>query len=79
MVEVFKTNVNDYRHAKRLVVIICESFPGYVANFDLEDCDRILRVKYHDGIVASGLIIELMRREGYFVEILCDEVVNTLH
>ena len=76
MIEVFKTNLEKTEQSERMLIKIHESFPGYDANFDLEDCDRILRVKCEDGVIASGLIIELMRSEGYFVEILCDEVLE---
>ena len=73
-IEVFKTNVNDARQAQRLAGIIDESSPGYEVNFDLDDCDKILRVKCHASTIDSGRIIELLKGEGYSAEILCDEV-----
>ena len=45
MVEVFKTNVKDQGVADKLIDQIHRIFIGYMANFDLEDCDNILRVK----------------------------------
>jgi len=56
MIEVFKTNVKHADHAKILVDQIHTTFADYTANFDLEDCDRILRVVspvfIHNGYVV---------------------------
>lgn len=45
MVEVFKTNVQQESDKSRVLAIIQKLFPNYKINFDLEDCDRILRVE----------------------------------
>jgi len=45
MIEVFKTNVKGAVHAKKIVNILLEQFPGNKINFDLHDCDKILRVE----------------------------------
>lgn len=45
VVEIFKTNVENKNDAKKLVASIKKTFPLYQINFDLEDCDKILRVK----------------------------------
>jgi len=45
MIEVFKTNVTGTIHAKKIVTILLEHFPGNKINFDLHDCDKILRVE----------------------------------
>ena len=45
MVEVFKTNVQSTREAKRIIQKLAEEFPKHKINFDLSDCDRILRVQ----------------------------------
>ncbi len=45
MVEVFKTNVEDSSHADLLIEQIHKTYTHYTANFDLEDCDKILRVE----------------------------------
>jgi len=73
MVEVFKTNVEDYDHASLLVEEIQRSFNGYLANFDLEDCDRILRVR-GEGIVEAQPVISLLNQLGYDAQVLPDEV-----
>jgi hypothetical protein len=69
----FKTNVADHRHAKMLVDRIHESFMHYQANFDLEDCDKILRVKCAGELVEASCLIKLLNELGFNAEILPDE------
>jgi hypothetical protein len=45
MVEVFKTNVRSVRKAKLIIQKLAEEFPAHKMNFDLNDCDKILRVQ----------------------------------
>ncbi|TKC06562.1 hypothetical protein FA048_15235 [Pedobacter polaris] len=73
MVEVFKTDVKNCEDAKALIVQIQENFDGYIANFDLEDCDLILRVEYLTGSVMAEPIISLLKQNGFHAEILVDD------
>lgn len=63
MIEVFKTNVQNRKQAKILLMILSTKFPAAKINFDINDCDRILRV---DGnkIVAKE-IIEYLNEIGF--------------
>ena len=45
MVEIFKTNVEDIFHAEQIIALLNHHFPSFMINFDLHDCDKILRVK----------------------------------
>ena len=72
MIEVFKTNVKDKGPAQMRVDEIRDSFLNHVANFDLEDCDYILRVKCATGCIESAGVIALLRRFGYLAEVLPD-------
>jgi len=72
MVEVFKTNVNDRSQANKLVDLIHNIFAGYKANFDLQDCDKILRVKSSTGSVQSSRLITLLKEFGFNAEVLPD-------
>ena len=45
MIEVFKTNVLETVQAKKIVTILLQHFPDNKINFDLYDCDKILRVE----------------------------------
>lgn len=78
MVEVFKTNVEHRDHAEMLVDQIHQVFAEYKANFDLQDCDRILRVKNHNGLVHSSPVIELLKYYGFDAEVLPDDVPSLL-
>jgi hypothetical protein len=73
MIEVFKTNVEDEDHAGLIVTEIQKAFPSYLANFDLEDCDRILRIASKRQVDAEALIT-LLAALGYHAEVLPDEV-----
>ena len=70
MVEVFKTDVEKPDHAASIVERITEHFREYQVNFDLEDCDRILRIKSSENHVQSEAIIELLADHGFRAEIL---------
>ena len=78
MVEVFKTNVEHFDHAAMLIDQIHQVFAEYKANFDLDDCDRILRVKSNNGLVHSSPVIELLKYYGFDAEVLPDDVPSLL-
>ena len=77
MVEVFKTNVIDSDHASMLINRIQTTFLDYKANFDLDDCDRILRVRCETGAIHSVLVIEFLKPFKCFAEVLPDEIPGT--
>lgn len=74
MVEVFKTNVKYPGEASRLVLSIQAAFPGYNASFDLEDCDRILRVECAGNRLPALPVLNLLKKAGYDATVLPDEV-----
>lgn len=74
MVEVFKTNVKDQELADRLIDQIHKTFINYKANFDLQDCDNILRVKCITGSIEATHLIYLLKEFGCNAEILQDEI-----
>ncbi len=76
MVEVFKTNVDNRDHAQWLVALIHKRFPHYQANFDLEDCDKILRVKSLKDIICPASLISVLKDLGFYAEVLPDEPIN---
>ena len=45
MIEVFKTNVQEFSEAQKLVALLRKHFPNSKINFDLDDCDKVLRVE----------------------------------
>ena len=68
MVEVFKTNVQSTREAKRIIQKLAEEFPKHKINFDLSDCDRILRIQGND--IFERKIISIVRSLNYNCEML---------
>lgn len=81
MVEVFKTDVSAIEDAKRLILQIHQNFDHYLANFDLDDCDRILRIQCAYNSIPTEPIMDLLKRNGFNAEVLVDDgqsVTNTL-
>ena len=70
MVEVFKTNVQHSELAEQLASILRGRFDFCKINFDLEDCDKILRVEGKQICVES--IIEILNTHGLQCEVLTD-------
>ena len=68
MVEVFKTNVEQKEMAEQLVSTLRIHFPFSKINFDLEDCDKILRIEGNQ--ICIQTIIELMKGRGFECEVL---------
>lgn len=75
MVEVFKTDVTDQYHANMIIDQIQKNFTGYTVNFDLEDCDKILRVQSANRMIESGRLISLFKHLGFHAELLPDDPV----
>jgi hypothetical protein len=66
MVEVFKTDLAVESQSKDVVEMLRLHFPACIINFDLEDCDKVLRV---EGIeINNGKIISLLNEKGFHCE-----------
>lgn len=68
MVEVFKTDVKRISEAKILLGKLSERFPHYKMNFDLSDCDKILRVEAENIFINE--FFEFINFSNFKVEIL---------
>ena len=68
MVEVFKTNVQKKAQSKMLLCILSEAFPLLKINFDLSDCDRVLRVEGHN--MEALRIMIFVKEYGVNCEVL---------
>ena len=68
MVEVYKTNVRHKRQARRLLNVLAKQFPMFRINFDLEDCDKILRVEGKN--IPQEKIAKLVTENGYQCDFL---------
>ena len=63
MLEIFRTNVSDADVAGRLTSILHHHFPQSRINFDLHDCDHILRVEGTD--FCPDKIAGLVQEHGF--------------
>lgn len=52
VVKVFKTDVNDPAAACRIIRLLQQSFSGCRINFDLDDCDRVLRIESQQASIS---------------------------
>lgn len=69
MVGVFKTNVMSVDESSRIIRKLQERYPAGCINFDLEDCDCILRVE--DELVCPETTMAVLKELGY----VCEELV----
>jgi hypothetical protein len=68
MIEVFKTNVTQTEESYAIIGKLLEKFPECNINFDLDDCDKILRVE--SAFVPKVKIMLLLNSYGYHCELL---------
>ena len=68
MIEVFKTNVEQPEHSEMLIDQIINEIPNSQINFDLEDCDKILRIEAER--ISNETIISLLNQNGFHAEVL---------
>lgn len=70
MIEVLKTNVRSKVSAGKLISILSQNYPNALINFDLQDCDRILRIEGENFL--SEAIIRILEENGFLCKILTD-------
>lgn len=70
MVYVFKTAVNTQDEVKQLSPLLNNFLNDSNWNFDLDDCDRVLRIESQNDV--SNSIPELMRDMGF----MCEELLS---
>lgn len=68
MVEVFKTNVQEQGEADKLIALLQQQFPATKINFDLHDCDRILRVE--GSRIEPEKVMLLVKENGFACRVL---------
>ena len=68
MVEVFKTNILQRELAGQIASTILDRFPSFKINFDLDDCDKILRIEGSN--ICPKAVIELIEISGFECELL---------
>ena len=67
MVYIFKTDVNHQQDADKIVIAISKIYPGFKVNFDLEDCDKILRIE-SEHLFDVDPIVSFVQRQNVKIE-----------
>lgn len=70
VVEVFKTNIKNPDTAQLIIEKLKELLPGTKINFDLEDCDCILRVESVCSEIDVNEIMRCVRELNFEIEVL---------
>ena len=78
-VEVFKTNVEEPGQGSMILRQIHMRYRNYSANFDLADCDKILRVEAHEGLVDVPGVVRLLKDFGFEARVLSDDIPVSDH
>jgi len=68
MVSVYKTNVDEHSEATSILDAIREKVPGSDPSFDLEDCDKVLRVENCTDEIIDRDIREVLQEHGFDME-----------
>ena len=67
-VEIFKTGVCRANEAESVVNVLLKCFPHYQINFDLDDCDKVLRVVSE--INVSMVLVEQLGNLGFTAKVM---------
>ncbi|MBI1779974.1 MAG: hypothetical protein HYR66_01175 [Sphingobacteriales bacterium] len=62
MLEIFKTDVTNKEQASSIICLLNQHIPHCKVNFDLHDCDKILRVTGDS--IPVNTIIKLISANG---------------
>jgi len=68
MIEVFKTNLKKKSQAEKILKALQNKFAHLKINFDLDDCDKILRVE--GSSIQIEEIIHMLKLKNVQCEIL---------
>ena len=74
-IEVFCTNVETPVQATGIINAIRSGVNDVAVNFDLDDCDKILRVVGNND-VDCDLIVAIVAKHGFTCEVLSDQVCD---
>ena len=68
MIKIFKTDVSNFQLAGYLLDCLSIQYPNYKMNFDLEDCDNILRIE------GTELCSESIIKQVLEITYCCEEL-----
>ena len=69
-VEIFKTHIQHPKQAEKICMKLSAAFPGSKINFDLDDCDKILRIESsHINVEA---VLSVMKNLRFYCTLIPD-------
>lgn len=68
MVEIFKTNISNLAQTQQAIQLLKLQFPLAQITFDLEDCDRILRIE--NETINPNNVINALTQLGFYCQVL---------
>ena len=68
VVEIFRTNISNDIQAADVLDNLYKQFPGYKINFDLDDCDNILRIEAFE--IVEHKIKQIVNERGFLCEVI---------
>ena len=68
MIEVYRTTVTDFDESQLLIKLLQDVMLGAEVTFDLEDCDKVLRIKAD--YIDRNQVISILSRYNYECELL---------
>ena len=69
MIEVFATDIQDHKDARTVEGLFSIVFPRFDVNFDLADCDHVLRVESPIPI-DHGKVMTYVQNLGFSIRVL---------
>jgi len=72
MIEVYITSVQDQLQPRIVKQLLLVQNPLVEINFDLEDCDNILRIKNIEKAVNISSVLKVLNETGIYVEVLAE-------
>lgn len=68
VIEIFKTSINSQQAAALVKYVLSDKYPDAKINFDLEDCDRILRIE--NKVICVEEVTAIVNTLGHQCEVL---------
>ncbi|MEL7835137.1 hypothetical protein [Fodinibius sp. Rm-B-1B1-1] len=69
-VAVYKTDVHQPSTARKIADIIQKQLVVCDVSFDLEDCDKVLRIEHNTREIDENAIQTILQKFGYQIEVL---------
>lgn len=69
-ISVYKTSVDSKAEAEAIAELILRQIPFSNINFDLDDCDNVLRIVTHNGTFNEEIVKHIFKSKNHRLETL---------